>query len=392
MLNENFDTERDLTIAQLINKHLNAALSEEEKLDLSSWLNQSPQNRELFESFILAQKVDRKSPLDRYDTAIAITAISENIKRANRKRIIRRWVAAAAFIPIILIAAIQLTVENRSTKSVTPPPTFASADDLLPGNGNVIVRNEDGTAIHIANNSDTSFQVGYTLLKEQNGTVSLSPTSIERVEYHTIETNRGANHKVVLSDGSVVWLNASSSIRFPSQFEGVERRVQVNGEAFFEVEHDPLRPFIVEKDSVSIEVLGTTFNVNGYTKGKTITTLVNGSVKVKHKLTYKVLSPGQSGTVKNNKIDISLADIEEVTGWKNGAFVKHHSDLKSIMNEVSQWYDVDIIYEPGFDNTYNMNIDVSKKVPLSKLLNMIALSTSNKITFREGRVFVSKIK
>ncbi len=392
MTNENFDTERDLTIAQLINKHLNDALSEEERLDLNSWLNQSHQNRELFESFILTKKADRKSPLDRYDTAIAITAINEKIKRINRKRIIRRWVAAAAFIPILLITAILLTVEDKSTQPVTPLPTIASADDVLPGNGSVIIRNEVGTAFHIANNSDTSFQVGNTLLQEQNGTVSLLPTSKEIIEYHTLETNRGANHKVVLSDGSVVWLNASSSIRFPSKFEGAERRVQVSGEAFFEVEHNPQIPFIVEKDSVFIEVLGTTFNVNGYAKGKTTTTLVNGSVKLKHKLIHRVLSPGQSGMVKNNKIDISLADIEEVTGWKNGAFVKRHSDLISIMNDVSQWYDVDIIYEPGFINTYNMNIDVSKKVPLSKLLNMISLSTSNKVTFQQGKVFVTKIK
>jgi transmembrane sensor len=389
MTNENFDIERDLTIAQLINKHLNDALSEEERLDLNSWLNQSHQNRELFESFILTKIADRKSPLDRYDTAIAITAINEKIKRINRTRTIRRWVAAAAFIPILLITAILLKFEDKSTQPVTPLPTIASADDVLPGNGSVIIRNEDGTAFHIANNSDTSFQVGNTLLQEQNGTVSLLPTSKESVEYHTLETNRGANHKVVLSDGSVVWLNASSSIRFPSKFEGAERRVQVSGEAFFEVEHNPQIPFIVEKDNVTIQVLGTTFNVNTYTPNRITTTLITGSVKLKNVSKEKTLNPGQAGEATLDQISTRNADLEAVMAWKNGAFIQRNKDLRTIMDEVSRWYNVDVKYPPDFGNVEGLTVEVSKKTPLSELLKMISISARQSFQYKDGNILMT---
>lgn len=391
MTNENFDIERELTIARLIDKHLRESLSDEERLDLNSWLNQSPENKALFERFILSNTSGRISPLDKYDTAIAISAINRKIDRIKRKRIIKRWAAAAALIPILLVGAFLIKNNDKQTQQPGSTSTIVSADDLLPGSGTVVIRKEDGTNFYIRNNSDTSFLVGKTHLKEQQGILSLLSNEKESVEYHTLETHRGANHKIVLSDGSAVWLNASSSIRFPSRFEGADRRVQISGEAFFEVQHNPKMPFIVETDSIAIKVLGTKFNVNTNNKEKITTTLVSGSVKLIHSGSNRILSPGQSGTLNKNEIEISLADLEQVTGWKNGAFVKHHSDLVTIMTEISEWYNVDIIYEPGFVNTPNMNFDVNKKIPLGKLLQLIDLSTSNKIGYREGKVFVSKM-
>lgn len=389
MHHEPDDIEQDLRIAQLISKHFNATLTEEEQLYLNSWLNQRPENKALFEKFITAKDID-DSPINRYDTATGIAAIEEKIKKADRRLRIRRWVAAATIIPALAIITMFLLNRQKEVKRGDINSEIVTADELLPKRGYATLKTDRGTTLNLESNRDTMFGFGAMMLHEKEGALVLSADNSDVPEYQTLETRRGTEYKLILSDGSTVWLNAASSIRFPSKFTGKERRVQVTGEVFFEVTHNEQMPFIVEANEVAVQVLGTSFNVNTYEPEKSITTLVTGRVQLKHRAAEQVLKPGESGSVSGNKITVVAADIEAVTGWKNGSFIQRNAGLRSIMQEVSRWYDVDIVYQEGFVNTAKTTIDVSRKVPLGKLLEIIALSTSENIRYSNGKVYIAK--
>lgn len=389
MHHEPDDIEQELRIAQLISKHFNATLTEDEQLYLNSWLNQRPENKVLFEKFITAKEIDNSS-INRYDAVAGMTAIEEKIKKADRRLLIRRWVAAATIIPALAIVTMFLLNRQKAVKQGDINSQIVTEDELLPKRSYATLKTDKGITVNLESNRDTMFGFGTMMLNEKEGTLVLSANNGDVPEYQTLETRRGTEYKLILSDGSTVWLNAASSIRFPSKFAGKERRVQVTGEVFFEVTHNEQMPFIVEANEVAVQVLGTSFNVNTYEPEKSITTLVTGRVQLKHRAVEQVLKPGESGFVSGNKITVAAADIETVTGWKNGAFIQRNAGLRSIMQEVSRWYDVDIVYQEGFVNTAKTTIDVSRKVPLGKLLEIIALSTSENIRYSDGKVYITK--
>jgi ferric-dicitrate binding protein FerR (iron transport regulator) len=195
----------------------------------------------------------------------------------------------------------------------------------------------------------------------------------------------------VLPDGSKVWLNAASSIRYPAVFTGNERRVEIQGEAYFEVAHDKTKPFTVHFSSGNapgrqgdVQVLGTHFNVNGYDDDEAVkTTLLEGSVKVvngqssmvnNQKQTTVILKPGEQAVLTGNSrftIDHS-PDVDQVMSWKNGQFYFSNSDIENIMRQMARWYDVEVEYKTHPKDRYT--ISLSRNVPVSKLLQFLELS------------------
>ncbi|MFN0256775.1 FecR family protein [Pedobacter ureilyticus] len=194
----------------------------------------------------------------------------------------------------------------------------------------------------------------------------------------TLSTPRGGQYRVVLSDGTKVWLNAASSISYPSSFDGAkERRVSVTGEVYFEVAKDRAKPFVVASRGQSIRVLGTHFNVNAYGDyGTTATTLLEGSVSVSlvdNDGGAKILKPMQQLIAGNGRTVIRTADVELAMAWKNGVFEFKDASLKSILNEVARWYDLDVEYRGEVpDRVFNGS--VSRKSNLSVLLKILSYS------------------
>jgi ferric-dicitrate binding protein FerR (iron transport regulator) len=190
---------------------------------------------------------------------------------------------------------------------------------------------------------------------------------------NTIRTPRGGQYQLTLSDGSVVWLNAASSLRFPANFTGNQRTVQLTGEAYFEVKPDAVRPFTVEVGDLRVAVTGTRFNVNAYPdENGILTTLAEGSVNVASNGVSKALKAGQEilsepdGKLKS----VKTADLEAALGWKEGQFVFNGADVPSIMRQISRWYDVDVTYS-GTARKETFTGMVSRKSDISRVLRIM---------------------
>jgi transmembrane sensor len=205
------------------------------------------------------------------------------------------------------------------------------------------------------------------------------------ISYNTTETPKGGQWHLILTDGTNVWLNAASSIRYPTRFTGGERDVELSGEAYFEVAKNKDMPFIVKTNNTAIKVLGTHFNVNAYESADTKTTLLEGSVQASNHSSTILLKPGQQAITKSSTSTIQIKDVNiyESVAWKNGYFVFHNDNIVNIMNQLTRWYDIDVRYQSDvaqkrFDGTYSNSKD------LSELLN--ALEQTGIIHFKiEGR-------
>ncbi|HEY1202827.1 MAG TPA: FecR domain-containing protein, partial [Niastella sp.] len=262
--------------------------------------------------------------------------------------------------------------------------------DLPPGHDAAVLTLSDGRTIILDSTSGTISQQGSATVINLNGQVSYANTAKNKpapVVYNTISTARGNQYQLILADGSKVWLNSASSLRFPTAFTGEIREVELDGEGYFEVAKNANKPFHVKTKTQDIEVLGTHFNVNAYDDETAVkTTLLEGSVKV-NQLTIDnkqlainaersvVLKPGEqaelSGANSPFTIDHS-PDIDKVMAWKNGWFEFDKTDIKAIMRQISRWYDVDIRYEVKLDSkTYGGRI--SRNINLSNILKMLEL-------------------
>ena len=236
-----------------------------------------------------------------------------------------RYAAAAVLLVAVLAGVWSIT---RSRKEETPPIT---AIDVQPAHSGAILRLADGRVIDL---DSASGEVAEGFVKVGN---QLKVTS-SAVAYATLECPAGRTLSTMLADGTQVWLNAGSSIRFPTAFSGEKRVVEMKGEAYYEVAKDARRPFIVQTGTDEIEVLGTHFNINGNTaSGLVQTTLLEGKVKVGN----RILAPGEQYSGGR----IVRADTEQVMAWKNGLFVFRSTALDQIMQEIGRWYAVKIEYE-----------------------------------------------
>ena len=223
-----------------------------------------------------------------------------------------------------------------------------------------------------------SGQLAYTPLSN-NGTPSLE------LGYNTISTPRATQYQIVLSDGTKVWLNAASSLRYPTVFTGKDRKVELTGEGYFEVARIKEKPFHVQTGDLEVEVLGTHFNIMAYEDEDAIqTTLLEGTVKVSHNNQSDLLKPGKQASLgrDNNKLTVSVANVQQAVAWKNGYFYFDKSDVKAIMRQVSRWYDLDIVYEsPVPEMKFSGKIE--RNLPLSGITHLLE---SGQIHFRiEGK-------
>jgi ferric-dicitrate binding protein FerR (iron transport regulator) len=196
--------------------------------------------------------------------------------------------------------------------------------------------------------------------------------------YNTLKTARGQMYPVKLSDGSAVWLNSSSSIRFPVAFTEQERRVEITGEAYFEVAHNDKKPFTVSVNGTEVQVVGTVFNINSYNdEGSMRTTLLKGAVKVKKGDQQVMIKPGEQAQVVSDNIKVNKdVNIIKEVAWKNGLFYFKNEDLKTIMRQIARWYDVDVVYEgnvskEGISGKIYRNANLSEVL---KLLNVLEVN------------------
>src|SRR5688572_11726592 len=263
----------------------------------------------------------------------------------------RNWfrLAAAAVFVLAVIGAYLLV--NQPPVETPVVNNQHQANDILPGGNKAVLTLSNRSDINLENVSNgTIITEGDTKISKLNDgqlVYNILEEKPTQVLYNTVRTPRGGQYQLLLADGSKVWLNSASSIRFPVSFTGNTRRVEVSGEAYFEVARDPSMPFKVEVNGKKeIEVLGTHFNINSYADDGTVkTTLVEGSVKVTSLKTQesKLITPGEQAHLNiNGQIAVNKADLDKVMAWKNGYFNFDGADTRTDMQVISRWYDVDV--------------------------------------------------
>jgi transmembrane sensor len=273
-------------------------------------------------------------------------------------------------------------------------------NDIAPGGNKAILALVNGRRINLSN-TKSGVIIGASRLRYNDGTdLSGLPVPAESAINHenTMITPAGGQYQVILPDGTKVWLNAVSSLKFPTTFANLkERTVQLTGEAYFEVSKDKAHPFIVKTALQNVRVLGTHFNISSYSdEPATVTTLIEGSVSVRHAggNTHQgavVIKPGQQSSIlSGRKIDVKEADLESVMAWKNGDFIFEQDNLSAAMRKIARWYNVDVIYDPSVPTGLVLGGWVSRSKNISAILEI--MESTGKVHFKiEGRrVIVTK--
>jgi transmembrane sensor len=322
-----------------------------------------------------------------------ISEMSGFEKRKKNSRIIL-WASSIAAAALIIIS-----VGSHFYKPEAPEIVIREAQpkvyDKNPGGNKAILTLADGSKIVLddAVNGTIAKQGEIRINKASDGSIIYDIPVIAELKtgttfYNTIETPKGGKYQIILPDGSKVWLNSVSSLRFPAVFNGKERNVELTGEAFFEVAKNKEKPFIVKTNAMNVMVTGTQFNIMAYSDEKySSTTLVEGSVNVSNVNGDMVLKPGEQ-VVSNHgaKLSKSIVDVEQNIAWKNGLFQFSNSDMRTVMNQISRWYDVTVEYRDSVPEKHFGGY-ISRDSKLSQVLKMLELS-GVKFKIEEKKIIV----
>jgi transmembrane sensor len=391
-------------IAYLLSGFMQQTLSEIEHDELDAWMTSNPNNQRLFEELtdpdILGKRlVEWDEPVEE----IALEKIKERLQFSNqqnkgkRVRMMRYSIAAS----VILLAGIYFiyTLMNRNDRSAIEPLS-TNKDQLQPGGNNalLILANGDTVNLAAAKNGLIDSSSGSEVMKTADGQLSYENPEARILAFHTLHTPVGGQYSLTLPDGSRVWLNSSSRLKYPVAFTGKDRIVELEGEAYFEItsltipNNNQRIPFIVKVADVSVEVLGTRFNINAYADENSIrTTLVEGRIRLEtgdeEQKTFesKILQPGEQAMVQKGNIEvkgIEAADMEEVLSWKNGVFRFRDESIESIMRQVGRWYGSEVQYEGKIE--YHFNATILRGEPVARLLEV--LEETGRVKFKiDGR-------
>jgi len=380
----------NLRLRQLLRRLRQNSLRGEEMEELDNWYHQLKGGRHDFESWVQEQGGEEGLKTHLYSNF--------NKKLGQRHRAHQRmiWYRVAAILVVALtvgwfiIRSTQLNAPREAAiKPVKAVPQPASNKATL------ILAN--GNSVQLDNATDcTMRQAGVNVKKVGNGKLVYTGEAVANqqaaVAYNTIITPRGGQYQLVLQDGSKVWLNSESRLRYPVHFTGKERRVELEGEAYFEVVHNRDLPFRVVTGEVTTTDLGTHFNIRAYgDDSKIAATLLEGSVNVNDQLSgqTQLLIPGKQAKIRkgDGKISISNAQVDEVMAWKNGYFIFDNEDIRQVMKQISRWYDVDVTYQL----TRNVRVGgtFSRSENLDKLLQSFELIGNIHCERKERRIIVS---
>lgn len=387
-------------IAYLIEGHLKGTLTPEEGEELDDWITESDENLELFEK--LTDEDNIEIAMQQYlqaekEKVEALAGVKNQIRHQGSiiKKIWPYFIAASI---ILTVVSFYLFKPDNKGKNIEKPIAQNTGNtNVNAGSDKAVLTLSDGRAI-ILDSTNTGLlanEGNISIKKGVKGEIVYDGTdNAMQSNYNTIAVPRGGQYSIMLEDGTKVWLNAESFMKFPAGFAASTREVELKGEAYFEVAKNPDRPFKVKiispyGEAGSVEVLGTQFNINSYgDEGVVKTTLVEGSVRVEKDGKSKILSPGEQALMAND-ITVVKANVNEATAWKEGKFLFRDATVRSIGEQIKRWYDVDVAYQGDISQHFNM--EASRDIPLAKLLN--GLEGTAQVQFNlEGKKLIIKPK
>jgi ferric-dicitrate binding protein FerR (iron transport regulator) len=368
-----------MRMAEIAGKSIQGTITAAERQVLETWLSQSAHNRKLFERM---QDKDYRQKLlkeiEERDPALAWNKAKEQLhrkQRIKRQKKVYRYLAAAA-IAVLVCGGLMylLSLNQRQTQ-----PQLTINQDVPPGGTKARLILANGQSLQLSDNSDSTFMQGnHVKVRQLNGRLAYNFTGStnELTLYNTLITPKGGEYRITLEDGTNIWLNAASRLRFPAHFAGRERRVELTGEAYFQVKHDNKHPFTVVVNGVEIHDLGTEFNVRAYNDETTVkTTLIAGALSVTSGNDSVNIRPGKMAVSTASGTTLSDVNIKQVTAWKNDLFLFKNTPIPDLMKDLSRWYNIEVVYAPGYNPLANFTGEISRKVPISKLLDMMELTS-----------------
>jgi len=384
-------------VRTLLRKYNNGQSSQEERTLLENWYFTEGKNYQFSDA-----NVNLKDLRDEiWEGVLQKSKIAD--KKANRKTL---WIQMAAAIVIMISIGSYFYIGSKSS-TFSVKELSGNLVDITPGSNKATLTLADGRVVNL-NSDKEGVVIDINSLSYEDGTEVFStnkadPKTLEVVGINTISTPKGGQYRIILPDGSRVWLNAASTLKYPTNFNNNQRRVELSGEAYFEVErtkasdNNQFKPFIVQSANQEVVVLGTHFNINTYEdEPLAITTLLEGSVDVlsaNHSKPNRLVPGQQSIVQQGQKVKIIQADIDENIAWKNGEFVFYNESIESVMREIARWYDIDVIYKDAVGKK-RMWGSVSKFKTISEVLRMIELTGTVRfevnIQGNERRVYVMK--
>lgn len=369
----------DPDIEAAIISYLDGSASELQKAALKGWLEESERHRQLFAELsqtpLLADGLEKMYSYDEKASWERIKTVYPLQAEKGRNRRPLYWLAAAALTGLVAFSAYWMFSTKEKPQQA---PLVAKQDVVAPQKTTARIQLASGKSVLLdsINQGLLTKIEGVKVTKNSSGEVVYSGAAAE-MQYNELFNPRGGTVvSLVLSDGSKVWLNSESTLKYPIAFTDKERRVEVSGEAYFEISKDKKRKFIVSANELTTEVFGTHFNVNTYAdEAAARVTLLEGSVGVSGNTAKGMLKPGQQAAFNrgNQQLNIAAADIDKVMAWRDGLFNFEEDDIRSVMLQLSRWYNVAVRYEGEIPaDRYDGLID--RKLSLSKVLAILKLA------------------
>lgn len=377
-------------IAEILRKFLSGNLTGEEQSQLDDWLNASPQNKQFLESFRQAKNIeDDLSIVRKLDANKAWNKL--NNKNRTGITSIGKWSLGIAATITFLVGSFvlwrtELTTDNSKEKHAV----IAQPQDIAPATSGAILVLADGTKISLDNDSTKTLTKNNNLVGNSNELIVKATDQAIPTQYNSLIVPKASFYKMTLVDGTKVWVNALSQLKFPAQFSKTERRVFLEGEAYFEVAHNPDRPFIVESKGNEIKVLGTHFNVNSYSE-EVRTTLAEGKVEVRRNNQHVELLPGEYVWSSPDNLIKGEADLQRDLSWHNNEFYFKKETIVDIAHQLSRWYDLDVKFRGNVQLDKEYTGSIERDVKLSQVLEMLSYVSNLKFEV-DGRKLIIETK
>lgn len=346
----------------LFKQYINDSLPPEDLLELQGAI-QEDRYQALFDNLVKDAFIEpafaeindeaRQSVFNAVSSRINQQENAELKNNGKRRLVLYRWLTGVAAMLFVALGAGLFFMRSNDEKQ--KEKEIISVHEIKPGINQATLTLANGKQVILTDSlhGQLSNEAGVKISKTKHGEIIYTITADENsgqqeLQYNTLTTKRSQQFQVILPDGSHVWLDAASSLKYPVAFKGNERKVELTGQGYFEVSHDVAKPFIVKTTKTEVQVLGTHFNVSAYDDDQNVkTTLLEGSVRIKSNNATALLKPGEQAVLSNNghfSVNTDV-DLDQVMAWRNGLFNFNKVSLQEVMRQIARWYDVEIEYQ-----------------------------------------------
>lgn len=375
-------------VARLILLSLYGKAEEPQMQELQKWLKEDKDNQQFYEDVLSHSYLEKGlQEYMQYDSHDAWEQMKLKMY-PKRRQLIKRLLPYAAAI-VVLIGILMLTHPESPVESFIPE--VATAPTIPPGSSKAQLLLSDGQQIELEDESNRRQITGEHFLNDGK-TLDYrqeSPVS-DSVKLHTLRIPRGGEYRIVLSDGTRIWMNAESELVYPAHFTGNQRKVTLKGEAYFEVARNTDCPFYVTIGDMVVKVLGTSFNVSAYPGDKRHTTLVEGSVAVTWHQQEVTVRPGQQAIESNEGLQVKKVNVMNYVGWKERRFIYKEQNLSEVLKELERWYDVQFLMTDTTIGHLHLTANLPKYENIDKVLEVISYAACVKFEIKERTVTIRR--